>query len=255
MRLSDELSQLTALHTQGHLSDEQYAAAKRKLLAEEIPVAFIPNEPEVPASPPPPPEVPGRTLTPPVVDETGAIRRYRDRGAGALVVLSLGFVAIGHLLGIIFYGVNPGRYEYELSIDSVYSSAFPPWLVLVVAVGQASGFLILVVLAYRQPYLCGRIGLVLFLGFAIGKTAISFYDAHHVFAQVDARVEAASARGEPLDARGHEFLAALREKTYDSLYRDYGVGWAFRAVVVVMLVLGIRDARPGAEARTIARNT
>jgi hypothetical protein len=229
MSLPDELAKLAQLHKDGHLTDEEYTLAKRKVLAEPPEPKPSPAEPEPSNTPvtsqsqrtdsPAPTPGPWTAIEQSVVTESEPIRRNQRSGSGSFAVIAMWVLALVHFVGFVRFTWYSGSFMSRPGPNVSYPTLLPLSTILVLAAVQACVFLTLAIWSFRQPFYCACIALSLFLAVGIAKTAMDFYDAHQISTE------------------------SWREQVYERLYIEYGIGWSFRLVLVVMLCLGIYDSR------------
>jgi hypothetical protein len=253
MSLPDDLAKLAQLHKDGHLTEEEYTLAKRKVLADEPLPKPSPAEAEPASTPPPAPpasppiQEPWTAIDQTVVAESEPIRRAQRRGTGSFAIIAMWILAFAHFIGFVRVAWYSGKSSFSPDTFGNYEPLISQPVIIVLVAIQACVFLTLAILSFRQPLYCASISLCLFLLFGIGKTALDFYEAH----QMVTAVESSAARDRsrdglqtfPTTLPSHLRVVSVREQVFERLYTDYGVGWSFRLVLVVMLCLGIYDSR------------
>ena len=115
MSLPDELAKLAQLHKDGHLTDEEYTLAKRKVLADEPAPKPASAQPEAASTPPPPPpasppaQEPWTAIDQSVVTESEPIRRSQRRGSGSFAIIAMWILAFVHFIGFVRFASYPGN--------------------------------------------------------------------------------------------------------------------------------------------------
>ncbi|MBM3983236.1 MAG: SHOCT domain-containing protein [Planctomycetes bacterium] len=220
MSLADELAKLKELHEAGHLTADEYAAAKRKLLAEEpLELDECESAPNPVVLPPSPWDEVGRDAP-----DLVPVRKHRHRRNTGMIHILLWLLILVRCVGCV--------------------AAAESRLVSLISLVLTVPLLVCAVESFYRPASSARVAariLILegVLG-SLGLLAVTYGD----FATLRELHESASARGSKSDSgmleeRYQSERAYASEKLFTSLF----LLWLFRGIWILFLLAYARDLR------------